>query len=205
MQSPEHGLLALIALAVTLGFVSGLRPFATVFFVALAARFDLLPLPAGLSLLESTPALLTCGGLALAERIADTLTWHGHQEDVLLASLRVPVGAALTAALLLDLFGAWGWMGLPLGAALAALGQALQAALRALLGMLHSRRALSVVLLAVDVAVPVALAVAWSWPGLALTSLGLTLLIALPAAIWWARELRSRWRRWASVEAGHAP
>ena len=201
MLPSADGWFAWLAVAALVAFACGLRPFASAFWLALAAWLDLLTLPAGLMLLNHTSVLLLCAGLALAERVADTLALRGRDEDLLLASLRVPMGAMLCAAFLLELLGAWGWLGLPAGAALAASGQALKAALRALLALLAwswPRRGLPVLL---DALVPLAIALAWLRPGLALLMLGLTLLVALPAAIWWARELRSRYRRWAALHA----
>lgn len=197
------GFLALLALAAMAGFACGLRPFAVAFWLGMAAWQSEFDLPAGLEMLATPPGLFVCGCLALAERVADTLALGGRDEDLLLASLRVPVGATLTAGLLLEVFGAWGWLGLPVGAALAASGQALKAALRALVGLLPGSGLRQLLPLIVDVALPSLLLLAWLYPALGLSALGLTLLIALPAAIWWARELRSRWRRWAA--AGHGP
>ena len=197
------GFFALLALAAMAGFACGLRPFAVAFCLGLAGWHTDLPLPAGLEMLADPVGLMVCGGLALAERVVDTLALGGRDEDLLLASLRVPVGAMLTAGLLLEVFGAWGWLGLPVGAALAASGQALKAALRALVGLLPDSGLRQLLPVMVDVALPAALLLAWWRPVLGLSVLGLILLIALPAAIWWARELRSRWRRWAA--AGHGP
>lgn len=201
LQPTFDGFLALLALAAMVGFVSGLRPFATAFWLGLAGCLQPEWLPAGLQFLSGPLALMACGVLALAERLADSLALRGGDEDLLLASLRVPVGAMLTAGLLLEVFGAWGWMGLPIGAALAASGQALKAALRAMCGLLPQWGLQQIIPLVLDVALPALMLLAWYRPAIGLGALGLTLLVALPAAIWWARELRSRWRRWAA--AGH--
>lgn len=202
MSISETGLWTLLALAVVAAFASGIRPLAVALCLGLAGNLGLLTLPAGLMALQSNAVLLVCLVLALAERMADTRALEGHEEDMLLASLRVPLGAIVMGALLVDAFGAWGWLGLPIGAALAAAGQALKAAVRAMGGLLGWRRTLAAVLLSIDVLVPCSLLMAWKSPLLTLAALALTLLIGLPASVWWVRELRSRWRRWAALTAG---
>jgi Domain of unknown function (DUF4126) len=202
MLISETALWALLALSVSAAFACGIRPFAVALCLGLAGSQGLLDLPAGLALLESTPVLLVCLILALAERLADNRALEGHDEDILLASLRVPLGALVMGALLVDAFGAWGWLGLPLGAALAAAGQALKAAVRAMAGLLGWRRTLAAILLSIDLLVPASLLFAWTSPLWALVALAVTVLVGLPASVWWVRELRSRWRRWAALTVG---
>ncbi len=198
----NSGLWTLFALAVAAAFACGIRPFAVALCLGLAGTLDLLRLPAGLEVLQSHVALLVCLVLALAERMADNRALEGHEEDMLLSSLRVPVGAVVMAAFFVDAFGAWGWLGLPFGAGLAAAGQALKAAVRAMGGLLGWQRTLAAVLLSIDVLVPASLLMAWTSPFWTLAALAMTLLVGLPASVWWVRELRSRWRRWAAMTAG---
>lgn len=197
-----HALPAALALALTAAFLCGLRPFWVVLLLACAQSGGWVALPAGLDLLEGPLVLAVCVVLALAERVSDTRSLHGHPEDLLLSSLRVPMGAVLPAAWMVDLFGPAGWLALPMGAALAACGQALRAALRAMGGLLGWQRTLVGVLLLIDVLVPALMWLAWLRPWAATVVLACTLLLAVPAAVWWARELRSRWRRWAALNAG---
>jgi Domain of unknown function (DUF4126) len=194
-----------LAMAVVAAFLCGLRPFAVVLCLGLASALGVIQLPAGLQL-DSPLALSACAVLALAERLADAKALSGHSEDLLLAALRVPCGAVLLAAVCLDWFGAWGWLGLPCGAALALSGQALKAAVRSMGTLLGWRHMLVLVALAIDLSVPATLALAWRWPALGMLWLTLLLLVALPLAVWWVRELRSRWRRWALLasEVGSA-
>jgi phosphatidylserine synthase len=202
MLITETGLVTLLALAIAASFVCGMRPFAVALCLGLAGSLGALELPSGLAVLQSAMALVVCAVLAMAERLADTRALEGHEEDLLLSGLRVPLGAVVMAAWLVDAFGAWGWLGLPLGAALAAAGQALKAALRAMGGLLGWRRTLAAVLLSIDLLVPASLVLAWNSPLFTLAVLAVTLLVALPAAVWWVRELRSRWRRWAAMSVG---
>ena len=199
LDAPLHGILAI---ALASAFLCGLRPFAVVFCLGAAHAAGWLPLPAGLELLQWTVVVAACALLAVAERMADALALHGHDEDLLLSGLRIPLGAVVLAAGLVDLLGAWGGRGLPVGAALAAGGQALKAALRAMGGLLGWHRTLTALVLMIDLGVPLALATAWLWPWASMAGLGALLFVALPAAVWWVRELRSRWRRWAAMRAG---
>jgi hypothetical protein len=187
-----------LALAVVSAFLCGLRPFAVATSLALAGWQGWVELPAGLPL-ASGLALAVCALLAVAERWADARALSGHPEDLLLSALRVPCGAVVLGAVCVDHFGAWGWLALPLGAALALSGQALKAALRSLGTLLGWRLTLVLVALLIDLAVPGLLVLAWTAPVMALAALSLLLAVALPLAVWWVRELRSRWRRWALI------
>ena len=202
LPPPDAAQLPALALAAALGFACGLRPFATAGWLALAGYLDLLELPAGLEWLADLPVLVTCGGLALAERVAEGRAWKGQDEDLVLFSLRVPLGAMLTAAVLVDALGPWGWLGLPFGAALAASCQALQAALRAVARIACPPALLGVLLILLDLALPASLVTAVRMPLAYLLLLLLLLAVALPAAVWWARELRSRWRRMTALGIG---
>jgi hypothetical protein len=202
IQTSETLFLGSCALAVVTAFASGWRPMLVALALAAASAAHVVDLPAGLALLETAPALWVLAALALVERLADQRALHGHEEDLLLSSLRVPMGALLFAAWAVDLMGAWGWLGLPLGAALALSGQALKATLRAMGGLLGWDRTVSIVAVLIDLSVPLALWMAWRFPLAALAFLALILLVALPAAVWWVRELRSRWRRWAALNTG---
>lgn len=190
-----------LALAVVAAFLCGLRPFAVALCLSLAGTFGALQLPAGL-LLAGPVMVLACAILALAERWSDARALSGHHEDLTLVALRVPCGALVVAAVAVELMGAWGWLALPWGAALALSGQALKAALRTMGTLLGWRKTLIAVNLLIDLGTPALLLLAWHWPGLGVLVLTLLLVVALPLAVWWVRELRSRWRRWALL-SGH--
>jgi hypothetical protein len=202
MLNSETALWTLLALSVSAAFACGIRPFAVALCLGLAGSQGFLNLPSGLVFLDTTAVLMVCLVLALAERMTDNRALEGHDEDMLLASLRVPMGAVIMGALLVDAFGAWGWLGLPVGAALAAAGQALKAAVRAMAGLLGWRKTLAAILLSIDLLIPASLLFAWTFPLWTLLALAMTVLVGLPASVWWVRELRSRWRRWTALAAG---
>lgn len=190
--------LAWLTLGMTAAFFCGFRPFAVALCLGLAGAYGWVQLPAGL-LLSAPLAIALCAILATAERWVDGRALHGHPEDLLLSALRVPCGASLLAVICVELWGAWGWLAMPLGAALALSGQSLKAALRSLGTLLGWRRTLVALAVGVDLAVPSVLTLAWQQPGPAMLLLAVLLLVALPTAVWWVRELRSRWRRWAML------
>ena len=87
----------LIALAAALGWASGLRLYLVVFITGMAGYLGLIPLPAGLHLLQH-PAMLACSGFMLfVEFFADKIPGVDSLWDVVHSVIRVPAGAALAA------------------------------------------------------------------------------------------------------------
>ena len=87
----------LIALAAALGWASGLRLYLVVFITGMAGYLGLMPLPAGLHLLQH-PAMLACSGFMLfVEFFADKIPGVDSLWDVVHSVIRVPAGAALAA------------------------------------------------------------------------------------------------------------
>jgi Domain of unknown function (DUF4126) len=83
----------LLALAAALGWASGLRLYAVVFFTGLAGAMGWVPLPAGLQLLQQ-PLVLGAAGLMLAvEFFADKVPGLDSLWDGLHTVLRIPAGA----------------------------------------------------------------------------------------------------------------
>lgn len=87
----------LIALAAALGWASGLRLYLVVFITGMAGYLGIIPLPAGLHLLQH-PAMLACSGFMLfVEFFADKIPGVDSLWDVVHSVIRVPAGAALAA------------------------------------------------------------------------------------------------------------
>lgn len=87
----------LVALAAALGWASGLRLYLVVFMTGMAGYLGIIPLPAGLHLLQH-PAMLACSGFMLfVEFFADKIPGVDTLWDLVHAVIRVPAGAALAA------------------------------------------------------------------------------------------------------------
>ena len=84
------------ALVVATSFAAGLNVYATIATLGLLARADIVPLPAGLTVLASWPVIAASAALYLIEFVADKipavdLVWNALQTFV-----RVPVAAWLS-------------------------------------------------------------------------------------------------------------
>ena len=121
----------LLALAAALGWASGLRLYAVVFFTGLAGAMGWVPLPAGLHLLQH-PLVLGAAGLMLAvEFFADKVPGLDSLWDGLHTFLRIPAGAALAGAVFGGDQAAWATAAALLGGTLAATSHVAKATTRA--------------------------------------------------------------------------
>lgn len=121
----------LIALAAALGWASGMRLYAVLFFTGLAGRLGWLPLPEGLQLLQQ-PLVLGLSGLALAvEFFADKIPGLDSVWDALHTVLRIPAGAALAAGVFGGDQAAWALGAAILGGSLATTAHLAKATTRA--------------------------------------------------------------------------
>ena len=121
----------LLALAAALGWASGLRLYAVVFFTGLAGAMGWLPLPAGLQLLQH-PLVLGAAGLMLAvEFFADKVPGLDSLWDGLHTLLRIPAGAALAGAVFGGDQAAWATVAALMGGTLAATSHVAKATTRA--------------------------------------------------------------------------
>jgi len=87
----------LLALAAALGWASGVRLYAVVFMVGAMGWAGWLPLPPGLSVLQSPMVLAVSGCMLVVEFFADKVPWFDSAWDALHAFIRVPAGALLAA------------------------------------------------------------------------------------------------------------
>jgi len=90
-------LAALLALAMGLGWASGVRLYTTLFVVGLAGRLGWLVLPDGLRLLEHPWVLGVAGVMLVAEFFADKIPLLDSVWDTVHTFIRIPAGAALAA------------------------------------------------------------------------------------------------------------
>lgn len=89
------------ALAGALAWASGFRLYATVFIVGLLGHFEVVQLPASLSILQHPWVLIASGILTVGEFLADKVPAFDSFWDALNTLVRIPAGAML----------AWGAMG----------------------------------------------------------------------------------------------
>ncbi len=87
----------LLALAAALGWASGVRLYAVVFMVGAMGWAGWLPLPQGLSVLQSPMVLAVSGFMLVVEFFADKVPWFDSAWDAVHAVIRVPAGALLAA------------------------------------------------------------------------------------------------------------
>jgi Domain of unknown function (DUF4126) len=87
----------LAALAAALGWASGIRLYLVVFLTGMAGYMGLLPLPAGLHVLQHPAMLAGSGAMLFVEFFADKIPGVDTLWDMVHTVIRVPAGAALAA------------------------------------------------------------------------------------------------------------
>lgn len=90
-------LAALLALAMGLGWASGVRLYTTLFVVGLAGKLGWLVLPEGLHLLEHPWVLGAAAVMLVVEFFADKIPLLDSVWDTVHTFIRIPAGAALAA------------------------------------------------------------------------------------------------------------
>lgn len=94
--------LADLAIAAGLAWGSGLRLYATLFLVGIAAYLGWVELPAHLNLLQNPMVLAASGFMSFIEFFADKFPWVDSLWDAVHTFIRIPAGAALAAAVFGD-------------------------------------------------------------------------------------------------------
>lgn len=177
----------LFAVGVLLAWLAGIRAYLTVFGVGVAGALGWLDLPPALAVTTSPWVLGVSGVLAVTEFFADKIPGVDSGWDLLQTLARIPAGAFLAAAALSpdgDL--AAGMMAT--GAGVALTSHAIKAGSRALLNTSPEPVSNWGASIGEDVVVVGALAMAWSYPWIALALVvGIGLIAAL--ILWWV------WRR----------
>jgi hypothetical protein len=90
----------LLALAAALGWVSGFRLYAAVFFTGLAGYLGWVQLPQGLQVLQHPAVLGASGFMLFVEFFADKIPFLDSAWDAIHTVIRIPAGAALAAGAL---------------------------------------------------------------------------------------------------------
>ena len=183
----------LFAVGVVLAWLAGIRVYLTVFGVGLAGALGWLDLPPALQAAQSWWVIGLTGVLAAVEFFADKIPGVDSGWDLMHTLLRVPAGAFLAAATLSP-DGELGAGMLATGAGAALASHVLKAGSRALVNTSPEPVSNVAASAAEDVAVVGALALAFSYPWLAL---GLAMLTSalIAALVWWVWRALSRLRR----------
>jgi hypothetical protein len=185
----------LIAVAAALGWASGLRLYAVLFFTGLAGALHWVALPPGLHLLQTPPLLAASGFMVFVEFCADKIPWVDSLWDAVHTLVRIPAGALLAASV-------FGWdhataatVAALLGCTLAATSHAAKASARAAVNTSPEPFSNIALSLLGDAAVPTMLWLSWTHPLL----FGVALLLSLLLMAWLLHALfrfvRALWLR----------
>jgi hypothetical protein len=187
----------LLAIAAALGWASGLRLYAVVFFTGMAGFLGWVELPRGLHVLQH-PAMLGASGFMLfVEFFADKIPGVDTLWDVVHTVVRIPAGAALAAAV----FGAdqstWATVAALLGGTLAATSHVAKATTRAAVNTSPEPFSNIGLSLLGDGVVPAALWLSWTHPAVFFVALALALVAMVGAIVLLASFLRGLVRRFS--------
>lgn len=177
MQPQTFDTAQLLALAAALGWASGLRLYAVVFFTSLAGFAGWVTLPNGLHALQQ-PLVLGASGLMLAaEFFADKIPALDTVWDAVHTFIRIPAGAALAAAVFGGDHAAWAAVAALMGGTLAATSHVAKATTRAAINTSPEPFSNMRASLAGDAVVPAMLWLAWVHPLAFAVALGLALVL----------------------------
>ena len=173
----------LFAIGVLLAWLAGIRVYLTVFGVGLAGVFGWLDLPQALQAAQSPWVLGVSGMLAAGEFFADKIPGVDSVSDLLHTLLRVPAGALLAAATMSP-DGDLGTGMLATGAGVALTSHLVKSGSRALLNTSPEPVSNWTASVAEDAVVVGGLALAFSYPWIALALVvAVSLLFAM--GVWW--------------------
>jgi hypothetical protein len=187
----------LVAIAAALGWASGLRLYAVVFFTGLAGYLGWVPLPDGLKPLQN-PIVLGAAGLMLTvEFFADKIPGFDTLWDAVHTVIRIPAGAALAAAVVGGDSAAWATVAALMGGTLAASAHAAKATTRAAVNTSPEPFSNIGLSLLGDAAVPAMLWLSWTHPVGFFVALAVALVAAAVLTLLLFKFLRALVRRFA--------
>jgi hypothetical protein len=171
------------AIGILLAWLAGVRVYLTVFGVGIAGLMGWLDLPPALEATTSPWVLGVSGALAVAEFFADKIPGVDSGWDLLHTLLRVPAGAFLAAAAISP-DGELGAGMLAAGAGAALVSHTLKSGTRALINTSPEPVSNWTASVAEDTVVVGGLALAWSYPWIALAVVVL-LGVTIGLVVWW--------------------
>jgi hypothetical protein len=187
----------LFAIAAALGWASGLRLYAVVFFTGLAGLLGWVTLPEGLRVLQQ-PLLLGASALMLCvEFVADKVPGLDSFWDMVHTVIRIPAGAWLAAGVFGGDQSSWMLIAGLMGGTLAATSHVAKASTRAAVNTSPEPFSNIGMSLLGDAAVPTMLWLAWEQPlwFFAALAVAVTLMLTLTVLLLkFLRRLLARWR-----------
>jgi Domain of unknown function (DUF4126) len=187
----------LFAIAAALGWASGLRLYAVVFFTGLAGLLGWVTLPEGLRVLQQ-PLLLGASALMLCvEFVADKVPGLDSFWDMVHTVIRIPAGALLAAGVFGGDQSSWMLIAALMGGTLAATSHVAKASTRAAVNTSPEPFSNIGMSLLGDAAVPTMLWLAWEHPLWFFVALAVALALMLTLTVLllkFLRRLLARWR-----------
>jgi hypothetical protein len=187
----------LFAIAAALGWASGLRLYAVVFFTGLAGMLGWVTLPEGLRVLQQ-PLLLGASALMLCvEFFADKVPGLDSFWDMVHTVIRIPAGALLAAGVFGGDQSSWMLIAALMGGTLAATSHVAKASTRAAVNTSPEPFSNIGLSLLGDAAVPTMLWLAWEHPLWFFAALAAALVLMLGLTVLllkFVRRLLARWR-----------
>ena len=195
----NFGTAELLALAAALGWASGMRLYAVVFFTGLAGHLGWIALPQGLHVLQQPVLLWGSGALLLVEFVADKLPLVDSAWDALHTVIRVPAGAALAAGVFGGVLGGeqqqWALLAALLGGTLAATSHVAKASTRAAVNASPEPFSNLGLSLLGDLSVPALLWLAWAHPLWAAGAVAVGIVLAVLLILFTFKFVRTLFRR----------
>jgi hypothetical protein len=194
----------LFAIAAALGWASGLRLYAVVFFTGLAGLLGWVPLPEGLSVLQQPLMLVASGLMLFIEFFADKIPGLDSLWDMVHTVVRIPAGALLAAGVFGGDQASWALIAGLMGGTLAATSHVAKASTRAAVNTSPEPFSNIGLSLLGDAAVPGMLWLAWEHPLWFFAALALALLVMLVLTVTLMKFLRRLLERWRGGRAAAA-
>lgn len=191
------GTTELIALAAALGWASGLRLYAVVFFTGIAGALGLVDLPSGLKVLEQPFLLIASGCMMVVEFFADKIPGIDSLWDLVHTVVRIPAGAALAVGVFGTDQATWATFAALLGGTLAATSHVAKTTTRAAINTSPEPLSNLVISLLGDGLVPAGLWLSWAHPWLFLVALVMVLALMVMLIVVLGRFLVALVRRYA--------
>ncbi|HUG21598.1 DUF4126 domain-containing protein [Piscinibacter sp.] len=191
----DLGTSELFAIAAALGWASGLRLYAVVFFTGMAGFLGWIDLPPRLEVLQHPVMLAASGMMLFVEFFADKIPGVDTLWDLIHTLVRIPAGAALAAGVFGADQGTWAMAAALLGGTLAATSHVAKTTTRAAVNTSPEPFSNVAMSLLGDSAVPIALWLSWTQPEVFFTLLAVALVVMV-ALIWlFGKFLRQLVRR----------